>query len=74
MPVFIGIQPDGAVAQLGARKTGSLEVTGSTPVSSTILSYHFANISAHQKMIPLSRKRYSVIFDRMLLIPKLRSV
>ena len=27
---------EGAVAQLGARKTGSLEVTGSTPVSSTI--------------------------------------
>jgi hypothetical protein len=28
--------PDGAVAQLGARMTGSHEVTGSIPVSSTI--------------------------------------
>ena len=27
--------PDGAVAQLGARMTGSHEVTGSIPVSST---------------------------------------
>lgn len=30
------MHPIGAVAQLGARKTGSLEVRGSIPLSSTI--------------------------------------
>ena len=32
---FDMIEASGAVAQLGARETGSLEVRGSTPLSST---------------------------------------
>ena len=35
LPGRLELIPIGAVAQLGARKTGSLEVRGSIPLSST---------------------------------------
>ncbi len=56
LPGRLELIPIGAVAQLGARKTGSLEVRGSIPLSSTKFSHRSDSPKNHFLLFLLIEK------------------